>query len=169
MSDLFFSDFELIPDDALNLTPEEEASAYVDPDAFVPAVDEEAGIPFGRTIWMDWDRSQLREDFWVAGVDSVVQVCQLALNVVRGTSLILPDWFGRSNPKDLEGEVDSTELRVLHATDIRDTLLGCHDRVTDVRDFRWTYDPSETVIGFEADVEIDGEVATLVGGTVYVG
>lgn len=163
-----FPDFELVPDEALNLTPDEEAALYIDPeDAAAVAPDDT--LPLGRTIYIDWDGREVRDTQWVAGVDAVVQVLQCALNTIRGTSLILPDWFGRSG-EYLLGQVDGVEPRSLHETDIRDTLLAAHDRVTDVSNFRWIEDadaPGEA-IDFQADVEIDGQVTTLVGGSLDV-
>lgn len=160
-----FPDFELIPDLALNLSPDQEAALYVDPDDLPMDVDEVAREPLGRTVWMDWGSGRLYQDRWVSGPDAVVMVAQVALNVVRGANPLFPDWFGRS-PDALIGQVDSSERRLLHQTDIRDTLLSCHERVTDVSGFRWATDPTGSVIDFEADVEIDGEVTVLVGGSV---
>lgn len=167
MADDFFTDFELIPDEALNLTPEEEASAFEAPDSsFTDAPDD--ALPFGRTVWMDWDRGELNPDQWVSGADAAVQVMQVALNVVRGTCPLLPDWFGVSGQSPLVGNVDTNEARVLHSTDARDTLLSAHERVTDVSGFAWERSDTGDVIGFNADVEIDGEVTTLVGGAILV-
>lgn len=165
LPEIDFDDFELIPDEALNLTPEQEAAAYEYPDGLVP--DDPGAEPFGRTVYMDWS-SGVMTGLWVSGVDAVVQVCQVALNTVRGTSPILPDHFGLSAPSPVTGNIDSNERRVLHQTDIRDTLLSCHDRVTDVSGFRWTTDADIGAADFEANVEIDGTVTTLVGGTILL-
>jgi hypothetical protein len=162
-----FDSFELIPDEALSLTPEEEAAAYEYPDGLV-ADDAASASPFGRTVYMDWDAGVMT-GVWVSGVDSVVQVMQTALNTVRGTSPILPPWFGRSGPDPVLGQVDDAERRILHQTDIRDTLLSCHDRVTDVTKFEWLVDNDDGTVDFIAEVEIDGEVTTLVGGTILLG
>src|SRR3954468_15463013 len=105
MAETDFTDFELIPDEALNLTPEEQADAYEYPDGLA-ADDEEQTLPFGRTGYMDWSTGRMT-GIWVSGVASVVQVCQGALNTVRGTSPILPDWFGLSGPSPVLGNVDA--------------------------------------------------------------
>lgn len=160
-----FPDFQLIPDTGPDLTPADEAALFTDPDDVAPTFSDNPEVfPYGRTIWMDWSTGQLNQNQWVSGPDAAVQVAQVALNTVRGTSILLPPSFGRDEPKGMLGEVDSTFVRVLHSSDIRDTLLSCHERITAVNDFRWTYDPDQTCIGFEADVEMDGDVITLVGG-----
>lgn len=165
MPEIDFDDFELVPDAALNLTPEEEADAYEYPEALVAEEDE--ALPFGRTVYMDWEAERMT-GIWVSGVDAVVQVAQVALNTVRGTSPILPDWFGLSAPSPMLGNVDTNERRVLHQTDIRDTLLSCHDRITDMARFKWTRDRDDGFADYEAEIEIDGEVTTLVGGTILL-
>lgn len=157
-----FPDFQLIPDEALNLSPDDEAATFEDPDDAVPEPAESERAPFGRSVYIDWDAGVSYSSQWVSGPDAVVQVLQCALNTVRGTSLLLPDWFGRSG-EHLAGRTDSADRRALHEADIRDTLLSAHERVTDVPAFRWQRDASEEWIFFEADVEIDGEVRTLVG------
>lgn len=166
MPETDFTDFELLPDDAAQLTPTEELAFLVDPDdlPLVPTDDEE-GLPFGRTVWMDFDSGVLVEDRWVDGANSVVMIAQMALRTIRGSSPYLPDWFGRNGPDPHLGHVDNAELRAIHQADIHETLMTCHDRITDVDNFRWTYDVHDTIIEFAADVEIDGEdVITLVAG-----
>lgn len=168
MPEADFPDFELVPDEALALTPDEEAALLADPeDAALTTPD--TTLPLGRTVFMDWDAGQLRATEWVSGVDAVVWILQCALNTARGALPILPDSFGRSG-EYLLGGADGPEARALHETDIRDTLLSAHERVTDVTGFRWIVDPDVPGerIDFEADVEIDGQVVTLVGGSLDV-
>jgi hypothetical protein len=166
-----FPSFQLTPDDTDFLSPDEELTQMLDltdveaDDAAILAAGDDATQPFGRSFYLDFENNRAN-DQWVQDVQSLVMVAQVALNTVRGTSPILPDWFGRSGPDPMLGRVDSAEVRALAAADIRDTLLACHERISDVTNFVWAYDPDGDVIAFEADVEVDGEETARVGGMV---
>jgi hypothetical protein len=154
-------DLEFLPDEADELSPEDEMAALEalgDPDdlPLPPADEDEDTLPFGRTVFMDFDTKTVYPDRWVRGADSVVQVLQMALHSTRGEHLVFPDWFGRTAPDELLGYVDETERRALYAADIKETLIAAHERVTDVTDITWTVDSNGTAIDFEATVEIDG-------------
>jgi len=160
-----FEDLEFLPDEADELSPEDEAAAFSDPDDIpLPPTTEEDDetLPFGRTVFMDFENKIIYPDRWITGADAVVQILQMALHSTRGAHLVFPDWFGRTAPDELLGYVDETERRALYAADIKETLIAAHERVTDVTDIVWTVDESGTAIDFEATVEIDGaEILTV--------
>lgn len=168
MPETDFADFQLIPDAAPTLTPEQEAALYADPDAIQLPVadDQDDASPVGRSMWIDWDGGAARGDRWVDGVDAVVQVARCALAVTRGYNPLFPEWFGRSSVDAILGAVDDVERRAVHQADVRDTLLSCHERITGVTGFEWIYDESSTGIDLYADVEIDGQVTVRIGGAV---
>jgi hypothetical protein len=159
MSDqTFFDEFELIPAEADDFTPDEELADLVAPDDVEDVESGEEAIPLGRTWQMNYDTGTMgARPLPIGGYQSVVMIAQLALRTKRGLHEIFDDDFGLDRPDVQLGQVDTAEYRALMQRDVVETLLTCHERITRVGDFLFTYNPDDEVMYVDLSIEIDGE------------
>lgn len=156
-----FPDFELVPSEAEDLSPDDELADLVDP-GVIPDVADDETMPIGRSWWRDYSTELTGFSQLTEGVQSVVMVASVALRTQRGTSIIFDDDFGMSHPESMIGQVDDPEIRSHYIRDVTETLLSCHDRITAVSNINFDYDNDEEVGYLSVDIEIDGEeTATL--------
>lgn len=150
-----FPNFELIPAEADEFTPDEELAEVFDPDE-VPEREEEAdALPIGRNLIFDPDTGQFT-DTWATGDAAVVQVLQIALRVQRGVHVMFDDDFGMTEPDALIGYPDDIERRSAYQRDIQETCLAAHERVTAVGNFLFLSDPISEEAEVDLSIEIDG-------------
>ena len=160
-----FTDFELVPADTEDTTPDEEleaAIALLDPDVVPDVLEEEEEIPLGKTWMLDHETGQLvshgHTPVVTRGIGSVIEWCQIVLRIARYEWPIFPDNLGMTEPDRLIGFIDEAERRAQYVADVTDTLLE-HDRITEITDFEFLLDPEDPeVMLMSAKLLIDGEV-----------
>lgn len=160
-----FPDFELIPAEADELSPDEELANLTNPDDVADLDTVDDTMPIGTNWLLDTDTGWFGgAPLVVTGVDSVVQVAQVALRTPRGQHVIFDDEFGMDHPEALIGHVDEAERRALYMRDISETLLACHDRITGVGGFDFLHDEDDEIAFVNLTIEIDGEEETRLEG-----
>lgn len=166
MADQAYPDFELLPAGEEDFTPDEELATLVDPDDLQDAVTpEEDALPLGRSWLWDFDAGRMgSRPQSVRGVMSVVMVAQMALRIRRGFHYWIPGDLGMDDPDVLVGQVEDAELIATYQQDIRDTLMTCHDRITDVGGFVFTHNADEEVAYVDLNIEIDGDESVRLEG-----
>jgi hypothetical protein len=159
MADQAYPDFELLPAGEEDFTPDEELASLTDPDSLPESIDTDTEtLPLGRSWLWDFDARRMgARPQPVHGVMAVVMVAQVALRVRRGYHYWIPGDLGMDDPDVLIGQVEDSELIATYQQDMREALLSCHDRITDVTDFVFTHDDDEEVAYVDLTIEIDGD------------
>lgn len=148
-----FPAFELIPAEPAAATPDEEL-AELD----IEVDDSADPAPIGYSWQLDFDTGQFaRTPLIVRGEDAVVMVAQVALRTRRGMHPIFDDDFGMEDPDSMLGFVDEAERRATYVRDTTETLLACHERITDVSDFTFLRDADDEIAYVDLTIEIDGD------------
>jgi hypothetical protein len=155
----FELDFELLPADFDEVTPEDQLDSAEDPDSVSVALAASPSVPFGKSWAIDMTTGRFEQfgntPVMTSGLDSVATWCAIALGTMRFSHPIFSDEFGMQAPASMIGEVDDSTVRATYRADIRETLM-VHDRITDVRDFEFFIDPDDEEIMFLfAFVEVD--------------
>lgn len=161
-----FPDFELLPPSADALTADDELAELVGPEdpALTNEVDD-GSPPLGRSRWFDFDTGNSGGlPRWVYGNEAVVMVAQAALRTKRGECAMLPDDFGMDDPDALVGEVYDAERVGAYEDDIRETLLACHERITEVSGFMFLTDIDGEIAYVDLDIYIDGNAKERLEG-----
>jgi hypothetical protein len=150
--------FDLIPAEAEDFEPDEEIEQIADPDAVEATT--EAPSPMGMTWQIDPDTGLL--DLYgsapvaVNGVDAVRVWAATALSIKRFAHPIFSDNYGMDDPTAPLGRQFDAERNADYIRDVRQTLL-VHDRITDVHNFVFRYDPDDTFVEMDADMILDDE------------
>lgn len=163
-----FPNFELVPADGADLSPDEELAALGDPGEFLDTTDDvdESVLPLGRTWARNWDdpASLSGTPVVVSGVQSVIAIADLALRVRRGQHPVLDEDFGMDRPEALIGRTDDAELRAIYLRDVEETLLACHDRITAISNVLFLHDADDEIGYVDVTIEIDGEQEVTLAG-----
>lgn len=164
-----FPALELLPADTDVFSLDEELAELADPED-VPDFDvEEETLPVGRTWFIDLETGTGGPSPAVLrGNDAVVMLAQIALRTRRGEHVIFDDEFGMDDPEGMLGFADEAERRALYERDVSETLLACHDRITNVSDFLFIRDPDEEEIYVDLSIEIDGDEEVRLEGVQVV-
>lgn len=157
--DAFDLGFELLPVDDEGTTPEEdlaaaERSALEDAlEGLDDPADEVPPEPFGRSWAFDFERGRFRRQGEapgeVRGLVALEQWCQVAIRTARYAHAVFTDAFGMERPASAIGQVDVRDEVADYGDRLRAALL-VHDRITDVVDYRASYDPEEGLLLVES-------------------
>lgn len=158
-------EFELVPDDGEDLTVDEELEQFVDPDV-LPEVEEnlEANAePIGRGLLFDNGTGIFGANaLWTHGITSVVQIAAIALRTKRGEHLIFSDQFGMDEPEALIGYMDDAHRVAIYERDVTDTLLSCHERITNITNFEYVNEANQDTAYVNVTIEIDGDDQAII-------
>jgi hypothetical protein len=151
----FDTGFELLPADGPEVSPDEElAAAIADTD---PATTIQPPQPLGRGWAFDPARGQFitygSEPVRVSGEGELREWIDKALHTARFAHPIYSDQFG-IDTVELIGRTPTADLVASHIQAIKDALLA-HDRITDVKDFKVSADPSTDYLAFAFTVVLD--------------
>ena len=159
------STFELIPAAAEDIDVDEELAAITDPDAIERTPDEVE--PLGMTWAFDPDTGQIAtygaQPVAVSGVDALKVWCAVALSVKRFAHHIASDNYGMDQPDHLVGYAFDSERNADYIRDVRQTLL-VHDRISDVRNFKFRYSEDDEHVEMDADIVLDDEELVVLEG-----
>lgn len=157
---------DFIPQDSSGFTEDDALDEILFPGAIPEVVLEEDDIaPIGRTVLMDFDvgRAGTRPQ-WVTDSLAVIQVAQVALRTRQGEHAMFSDGFGTPDPDDGIGYVDSAQSRAVATQNMKDTLLNCHERITNVGDFLFQADESGEILYVDLTIEIDSDAEVRLTG-----
>lgn len=155
------SDFELLPADDEDVTPDADleaaaAGALADPDVPIE-VESEPPIPFGRTPAFDFDRGRFVRQggspAWVSGFEALQQWCMMAAHSARYAHPIFSDDFGVEGLGEAIGTLGPEAVEA--ADDAMQALREAwlvHDRIAEV----------------EGDAEYDPVTGVIVVSNLYV-
>jgi hypothetical protein len=157
--------FQLIPAEAEEIDPDEQIEALGDPDAIATSPVEQE--PLGMSWAFNPDTGLVQtygiQPVAVTGVDALKVWCAVALATSRLTHPIFSDDFGMDEPDHLVGYAFDAERNADYIRDVRSCLL-VHDRISDVRNFRFRHDPDDEYVEMDADIVLDDEdLITLEG------
>jgi hypothetical protein len=163
MAEEFNRDFQLLPADGRDLTADEQLASVLR----TPSLEADAQtevLPLGRSWAFDFQAGQfVRHGLAPAEVHDVEALrvwIEATLRTARFAHPIFSDQYGLEDVGLVGTNPDPATIG-LYADSIR-TALEVHDRITSVRDFKFTRDANEDSLFVEFTVVVDtGDLLTI--------